>query len=263
MVITNFLKNVPTELVEQEMPEILIRRYGLREDSGGPGRHRGGTGIELELETRSPYTTVTARNMERYLFPPPGRLGGWPGTTGYTTVNPGGPEERDIGKIDVLHLEPGERLRIGTQGGGGLGDPLDRDPEAVREDVCNGIVSAATASNAHGVVLDGGGRIDRAATAAQRAALRAGRGWTEPPAFSFGEAREAHERRWTAALQDALQAAIAHLPGLRRQVMHRHLERAIEERLEAGETVAPNEVPGILATLESERAGGGGHRAGK
>ena len=54
MVITNFLKNVPTELVEQDMPEILIRSYGLREDSGGPGRHRGGTGIELELETRSP-----------------------------------------------------------------------------------------------------------------------------------------------------------------------------------------------------------------
>ena len=155
MVITNFLKNVPTELVEQDMPEILIRRYGLREDSGGPGRHRGGTGVELELETRSPYTTVTARNMERYLFPPPGRLGGWPGTTGYTTVNPGSAEERDIGKIDVLHLEPGERLRIGTQGGGGLGDPLDRDPETVREDVRNGIVSAETASNAYGVVLDG------------------------------------------------------------------------------------------------------------
>ena len=261
MVITNFLKNVPTELVEQEMPEILIRRYGLREDSGGPGRYRGGTGIELELETRSPYTTVTARNMERYLFPPPGREGGWPGTTGYTTVNPGGPEERDIGKIDVLHLEPGERLRIGTQGGGGLGDPLDRDPEAVREDLRNGIVSAATASDAHGVVLDDDGRVDAAATAARRAALRAGRGWTQPPAFSFGGAREAYEARWTAALQDAVQAAIAHLPGLRRQVMHRHLEGAIEARFEAGDGVAPNEVPEMLEALASDLAGGDLHPA--
>ena len=255
MVLTNFLKNVPTELVEQEMPEILIRRYGLREDSGGPGRHRGGTGIELELETRSPYATVTARNMERYLFPPPGRLGGWPGTTGYTTVNPGSAHERDIGKIDVLHLEPGERLLIGTQGGGGLGDPLDRDPEAVREDVSNGIVSAETAAGAYGVVLDGRDRVDDDATSARRAALRAERGWTRAPAFSFGEAREAYERRWTAALQDAMQAAVVHLPGLRRQVIHRHLEQAIEARLEAGEAVAAGEVPGILEALVSESVG--------
>ena len=256
MVITNFLKNVPTELVEQDMPEILIRRYGLREDSGGPGRHRGGTGIELELETRSPYTTVTARNMERYLFPPPGRLGGWPGTTGYTTVNAGTPQERDIGKIDVLHLEPGERLRIGTQGGGGLGDPLERDPEAVREDLRNGIVSAATAREAYGVALDRDGRVDAAATSDRRAALRAERGGSAPPAFSFGAAREAHERRWTPELQDALQAAIAHLPGLHRQVMHRHLERAIEDRFEAGEAVTPSELPAVLAALESRPGSG-------
>ena len=257
MVLTNFLKNVPTELVEHEMPEILIRRYGLREDSGGPGRHRGGTGIELELETRSPYTTVTARNMERYLFPPPGRLGGWPGTTGYTTVDPGGPEEREIGKIDVLHLEPGERLRIGTQGGGGLGDPLERDPEAVRDDVRNGIVSAETAAGAYGVVLDRDERVDEAATETCRAALQAARGGAAVPAFSFGRAREAYERRWTAARQDALQAAIAHLPGLRRQVTHRRLERAIEARLDAGEAVAAEDIPGILAALDAEFPGSG------
>ena len=54
--------------------------------------------------------------------------------------------------------------------------------------------------------------------------------WTEPPAFSFGEAREAYERRWTATLQDALHSAIVHLPGLLRQVMHRRLELAIDAR---------------------------------
>ena len=254
MVLTNFLKNVPTELVEQEMPEILIHRYGLREDSGGPGRYRGGTGIELELETRSPYTTITARNMERYLFPPPGRLGGWPGTTGYTTLDPGGAGERDVGKIDVLHLEPGERLRIGTQGGGGLGDPLERDPRAVLEDVRNGIVSPATAERAYGVVIDGE-RLDPDATRTRRAGMRAARGAGALPAFSFGEAREAYERRWSPALQDALQAAIAHLPGLRRQVLHRHLEQRIEARLERGGCVAASEVPDLLARLEAELAG--------
>ena len=156
----------------------------------------------------------------------------------------------------MLHLEPGERLRIGTQGGGGLGDPLDRDPEAVREDLRNGIVSPETTAGAYGVVLDQDGGVDASATTARRAALRAERGWREPPAFSFGAAREAYERRWTSALQDAVQAAIADLPGLRRQVMHRHLERAIEIRLEAGEAVAPSEVPALLAALESRLGGG-------
>ena len=75
MVILNFLKNIPTEIFENEMPEILIHHYGLREDSGGAGEHRGGTGIEIEFETSVPYTSITSRCMERYLFGPPGRLG--------------------------------------------------------------------------------------------------------------------------------------------------------------------------------------------
>ena len=192
--------------------------------------------------------------MERYLFPPPGRLGGWPGTTGYTTLDPGGAAERDVGKIDVLYLEPGERLRIGTQGGGGLGDPLERDPRAVLEDVRNGIVSPVMAERAYGVVIDGE-RLDPDATRTRRAGMQAARGAGALPAFSFGEAREAYERRWSPALQDALQAAIAHLPGLRRQMLHRHLEQRIEARLEKGGCVAASEVPDLLASLEAELAG--------
>ena len=121
---------LPTEMLEREMPLILIREYALREDSGGAGRWRGGTGTIIEFETLSPYTTVTSRSMERYLFPPPGRLGGTPGTTGFTTLNPGSDRERDIGKIDILDLTAGDVLRIGTQGGGGFGDPLKRPPES-------------------------------------------------------------------------------------------------------------------------------------
>src|SRR6185312_7191898 len=124
MVILNFLKNVPTELLEREMPEILIRHYGLREDSGGAGRYRGGTGSIIEFQTHAPYTTITSRNMERYIFPPAGREGGTPGTTGYTLMNPGTAEEKDIGKIDILEMDVGDVLRIGTQGGGGYGDAL-------------------------------------------------------------------------------------------------------------------------------------------
>ena len=63
MVILNFLKNVPTELLEHEMPNLLIRRYSLREDSGGAGRYRGGTGSIVEFETNVSFTTITARNI--------------------------------------------------------------------------------------------------------------------------------------------------------------------------------------------------------
>ncbi len=68
MVMLNFLKNVPTEVLEREMPEILIWRYALRPDSGGAGEYRGGTGIEIEFETSVANTTVTSRCMERYIF---------------------------------------------------------------------------------------------------------------------------------------------------------------------------------------------------
>src|SRR5438132_4903616 len=95
MVILNFLRNIPTESIENDMPPILIHRYGLRQDSGGPGKYRGGAGIEIELQTFSPNTIVTSRCMERYIFPPPGRLGGWPGTTGYTLLSPDTPQAQD------------------------------------------------------------------------------------------------------------------------------------------------------------------------
>lgn len=254
-VIMNFLRNVPTETVESEMPPVLITHYGLRPDSAGAGRYRGGMGTEIEFLTTSPYTVVTARCMERYLFPPPGRHGGRPGTTGYTTLNPRTPGERDIGKIDVLELAPGDRLRIGTQGGGGLGDPLTRPPAAVAEDVGNGLVSPAAAREAYGVVVDAAGVVDEAATAELRAQRLAERS-APLPLFDFGPARDAYRARWPAALEDAVYAALASHPPLLRQFLHQRLKLAIEERLAAGQQVAPEEVPAILAALQAGLSAG-------
>ncbi len=252
MVILNFLRNIPTESIENDMPPILIHRYGLRQDSGGPGKYRGGTGIEIELQTFSPNTTVTSRCMERYIFPPPGRLGGWPGTTGYTLLNPDTPQAKDIGKIDILQLNPGDRLRIGTQGGGGFGDPLDRDVEAVAADVANELVSLRLAREAYGVVVDAAGRVDQAATERVRTRARRNRKEAAFPTFSFGPAREAYRRRWSVELEDALSTAVASLPVLLRQVMHRRLKQVIEARLTRGEAVVPEQVPSIFAHLEAE-----------
>jgi N-methylhydantoinase B len=254
MVILNFLKNVPTEMIERDMPSILIRHYGLREDSGGAGKYRGGTGTIIEFETASPYTTVTSRCMERYLFPPPGRMGGSPGTTGYTTLNPGTNRERDVGKIDVLEMEPGDVLRIGTQGGGGFGDPLERPAGKVAEDLGNGFISPETARDGYGVVIDSRGAVDRDATRDLRQHLLLERGWREPPAFSFGPAREDYHARWPRELHDAVVGAAEDLPSLLRQLCHQQLTVEIDRRMAAGSRVLPEEVPAILAELRRKPA---------
>ena len=252
MVILNFLKNIPTEIFENEMPEILIRHYGLREDSGGPGRYRGGTGIEIEFETSSPYTSITSRCMERYIFGPPGRLGGHMGATGYTTLNPGTSQERDLGKIDVLELEPGDVLKIGTQGGGGFGDPLERPAESVTEDVANGVVHCESAERHYGVVIGKDGGVDVAATIRRRTAIREERGWTEPPLYGFGPARKAHSALWSDALEDAIATAASDLPVQLRQFVHRRLENEVRRRLGDGEVVTLSCVARILSVLRAD-----------
>lgn len=251
MVILNFLKNVPTELLEREMPSILIRHYGLREDSGGSGKYRGGTGAIIEFETFSPYTTITSRNMERYLFPPAGRMGGTPGTTGYTLLNPGTSRERDIGKIDILEMDAGDVLRIGTQGGGGFGDPLERPAETVWEDVLDEYISSETAREKYGVVAGKAGKLDPARTKALRAEMLAKRGTAKLPAFTFGKARDDYHVRWPSELHDAVIQATDGLPRMLRQVFHGRLVAEIDARLDAGAAVASTEVAAMFVKMRS------------
>ena len=253
MVILNFLKNVPTELLEREMPEVLIRRYGLREDSGGAGRYRGGTGAVIEFETHSPFSTVTARNLERYLFPPAGRQGGQPGSTGYTLLNPGTPEEKNIGKIDILQVGLGDVIRMGTQGGGGYGDPLERPAEQVLSDVLDGYVWRSSAETAYGVVITADGVLDVSATQELRSRMRAARGGKPLKAIDYGPVREAHNALWPAELHDAISAEIAGLPRVQRQTGHQALYAEIGRRLDAGEKVLPGQVPMIYKELREHK----------
>ncbi len=250
MVILNFLKNVPTELLEREMPTILIRHYGLREDSGGAGRYRGGTGSIIEFETRAPYSTVTSRNMERYIFPPAGRLGGTPGTTGFTLLNPETDKQRDIGKIDILEMNTGDVLRLGTQGGGGYGDPLERPATKVWDDVQDGYVSAETARQSYGVVCDSAKGFDAAGTEALRKSIREARGGKPLKEFDFGPVREAYHKRWPSAMHDAISALVQPMPRVQRQIYFRALYEEIDRRIDAGEKVTPEQVRDVLAALQ-------------
>tara|TARA_Y100001934_G_scaffold248662_1_gene309429 strand:- start:740 stop:2737 length:1998 start_codon:yes stop_codon:yes gene_type:complete len=255
MVILNFLKNIPTEIFENEMSEVLIRYYGLRDDSGGPGKYRGGTGIEIEFETSSPYTTITSRAMERYIFGPPGRLGGHMGATGYTTLNPGTNCEKDLGKIDVLEMDPGDALRIGTQGGGGFGDPLERPADKVADDVANGFVSKESSEDDYGVVLKADGTVDGEATEARREAIRGERDWTEPPLYGLGRAREEHSALWTDDLEDAIAAATADMPVQLRQFLHERLLTSVTAQLDAGQSVGADDVAPLLESIRPAGTG--------
>jgi N-methylhydantoinase B len=243
-----FLRNVPAEAIETELP-ILIERYGMRPDSMGAGRWRGGAGIELELKVFPPNAHVASRAMERYVFRPWGRQGGGPACTGYTRLNPGTPREKEIGKIDVLRLEPGDVIRVGTQGGGGFGDPLEREPERVRADVEAGLLSRERAREDYGVVLRDGG-VDAEATAALRVDRRQ-RHAGPVPAFSFGPEREAYERIWPDPLRTAVVRALLPYPGRLRTFLWERVSRAVEERVQAGDTVTPESVPELVAATLS------------
>ena len=199
-----YLKNTPVEITEAEVP-IQILRYGLLPDSGGAGRWRGGLATALDFRVAAPHTRITARNRDRCRFRPWGILGGGPGAPSDFVLNPGSPRERVLGNTDTVTLEPGDVIHIHSPGGGGRGNPLEREAERVALDVQRGYVSRGAAASAYGVILDGE-RIDAAATA--RARRR------PPPAghFAFGPEREAHEAVWTAEAYAELTALLAGLP---------------------------------------------------
>ncbi len=244
-----FLRNVPTESIEQEVP-VLVSRYKLRENSAGPGYYRGGVGVELEFKVFPPNSVVTARGMERYVFRPWGRLGGRAGTTGFTTLNAGAPGETNVGKIDVLYLEPGDRIFIGTQGGGGYGDALTRPAERVLNDVLDELVSVDSARDDYGVVIEAG-CVDEAATAQLRERLRTERG-DRLPEFDFGAEREAYERRWTPELQDAILASTMSFQTTMRNFLRSRLFERLEQRFAAGELAAPGEIAGIVEEIREQ-----------
>jgi N-methylhydantoinase B len=217
------LRNVPTETIEREAG-IFVRRYMLTENPA-PGRFRGGTGIHFEFQVFSPASIVTARGMERLTLRAWGRDGGTPGTPGRATVNPGTPGEREIGRIDILKLGPGDVLRVVTPTGAGYGDPLERDSTLVLRDVRNGFLSSERARDDYGVVLRGEG-VDEAATAALRAAL--GQARPGPAPFLFGPERLAYEARFPEPLQDLVAEALLRLPVPFRHYLKEEIYRRIE-----------------------------------
>ncbi len=118
-----------------------MRRFELIPDSGGAGTFRGGLGFIREYEVLDNDARFSLRST-KHTVAPKGIDGGADGKTGHCTLNPGRAEERAIPSRFSDHvLHPGDVFSLETPGGGGLGDPLGRDPQRVLHDVRNGYVT--------------------------------------------------------------------------------------------------------------------------
>jgi N-methylhydantoinase B len=230
-----FMRNTPAEILEAET-FIVIRKYGFVPDSGGAGKFRGGLGIQLEFQVFAPDATVIARGMDRTRFHPWGVQGGRTGARmAPALLNAGTDREQSIRKINFLKLVPGDRVRITSSGGGGYGDPFEREPENVRLDVELGYVSPERAAADYGVIVDKLGHLDEAATLRKRGAPRAERQEGLAERFCLGAERERYESFWTPAALMAMAEILARLPILVRY----RIKNAIHARLFQVDRSAP------------------------
>jgi N-methylhydantoinase B len=170
-------KNLPAEFAETRFP-ILIEKLALATDSGGPGKRRGGLGYEKDIRLLQDAFFIST--ADRSILAPYGVAGGKAALPYRAIVNPGTPNERHLpGLNDDLPLKEGDLLRLMTTGGGGWGDPLERETDLVLLDVVQGKISLGSARDDYGVVLTGSGdavTVDEAATSALREEMAAARG---------------------------------------------------------------------------------------
>jgi N-methylhydantoinase B len=175
-------ENIPTEYLEAYYP-MRIDGYTTVTDSGGPGLHRGGNGVEKRYVYLEP--GEVSIHDDRWLTRPWGVLGGLPGARSEKILRRvDGSEERLPSKCDEIEVEPGDMLIYRTAGGGGWKDRLDRPVEAVVRDVSFGLVSPEYAKEGYGVVMNADGTADEAATEKERERQRAERG--DALFFDFG-----------------------------------------------------------------------------
>jgi N-methylhydantoinase B len=162
----------PLEVLENRMP-VLKTRFELVPDSGGPGQYRGGLASRQDWEFLSDGLCVAICD-KTHASDVLGVAGGQsPPYRNSITLFPGTERERRMGKVSDIPVSAGDVCALAPAGGGGYGDPLERDPEAVAHDVREEYVSLGQAREAYGVALTEAGDVDVTATAELRAKLRA------------------------------------------------------------------------------------------
>ncbi|MBI4590055.1 MAG: hydantoinase B/oxoprolinase family protein [Candidatus Rokubacteria bacterium] len=136
------------EVFENEKPMFLERRE-LADDTAGPGKYRGGAGLHFIIRCESAGPITVGLRADRLQHPPQGLFGGGQGVSGIVRLN-GNPQHP---KRTIL-LRAGDVLAFRTPGGGGYGDPRQRDAVKVREDVAAGLVSPDRALADYGVRVE-------------------------------------------------------------------------------------------------------------
>ncbi|SFK68159.1 N-methylhydantoinase B [Halogranum rubrum] len=163
-------RTVPAEYQEAYYP-LTIDEYSTRADTGGAGEFRGGHGI-TKVYTFEEDGAITFQDDRAHTYPW-GVDGGTHGERSEKVlVRTDGTEERLPSKAENVAVSAGDKFVFRTAAGGGLGDPLDRDAAVVAREVRQGLVSAASAKSAYGVVVDDDGSVDESATADAREELR-------------------------------------------------------------------------------------------
>lgn len=163
------VRNGSIEGIELKCP-VLIEDRGLRKDSCGAGKYRGGLGLDVRVRN-----LVEGRwnfeHTKREHCPPWGLWNGKPGEFGGYLMRLPGESEFTLMRGAHVAVPIGAEAIVRTGGGGGWGDPLERDPAAVRNDVIEELISAHAALEDYGVVLDGKGNVDLAATEERRSLM--------------------------------------------------------------------------------------------
>ena len=165
--------NTPVEIFESDTP-LIVEKRELLTDSGGAGKMKGGLGRRVvfripddEYAPRPPVNLGIQSG--RYRYPPEGLFGGKHGAKAQFLVNGGAGNP-----FGLTRMNPGDVIVIDVAGGGGFGDPLERDPDMVQEDVIQGCVSLEKAREDYGVVIDASTmKVDPAATEELRRSMRA------------------------------------------------------------------------------------------
>lgn len=165
--------NVPVEMIESDYP-LRIERYGFAPDSGGAGNHRGGLGIVREYRVLADDVWFGVRS-DKAIHAPHGLFGGGTGEPAVNRISSAA-GDRSLPPMPMhpITLNRHDVYRHVMAGGGGFGDPGERDPERVLADVIDGKVSATHARSAYGVVVTAGGGVDVEATRLLRASRRPG-----------------------------------------------------------------------------------------
>ena len=168
-------RNLPTEFTESRFP-FIVESLGLAKDSGGAGKFRGGLGYEKHIRMLKDAHFMSI--ADRSILACWGVKGGKAGRPFEVVIDAGGPNEREVDALaDAEFVRAGETIRIRTTGGGGWGNPYERDPDLVVRDVLWGKVSPEAARTDYGVAVTGSVdtddlAYDESATAALRDAAR-------------------------------------------------------------------------------------------